>query len=60
MQAFLQETCGMEHRAAHEAACAMEHTIPPQLEAWMAEHLRQRLGHAFDPTRKVKEQIPPP
>ncbi len=57
MQAFLQEICGMEHRQAHDAACDMEHTIPPQLEAWMAEHLRQRLGHAFDTTRKVKDQI---
>jgi len=57
MQAFLQEVCGMDHRAAHEAACDMEHTIPPQLEAWMAEHLRVRLGHAFDTNRKVKEQI---
>lgn len=57
MQAFLQEFCGMDHRAAHDAACAMEHSVPPQLEAWMAEHLKQRLGHAFDTNRKVKEQI---
>lgn len=58
MQAFLQEVCGMPHREAHDAACAMEHTIPPALEAWMAEHLKQRLGRPFDVTRKVKEQIP--
>jgi DtxR family transcriptional regulator, Mn-dependent transcriptional regulator len=57
MQAFLQEVCGMPHREAHEAACEMEHTIPPQLESWMAAYLKERLGHAFDPTRKVKEQI---
>ena len=57
MQAFLQEACGMPHREAHEAACAMEHTIPPQLEAWMAGYLRDRLGHPFDVNRKVKDQI---
>jgi DtxR family transcriptional regulator, Mn-dependent transcriptional regulator len=57
MQAFLQEVCGMEHREAHEAACAMEHAIPAPLEAWMAEHLRQRLGRPFDVTRRVKDQI---
>ncbi|MES2155967.1 MAG: metal-dependent transcriptional regulator [bacterium] len=57
MQAFLQEVCGMDHRAAHEAACDMEHTIPAQLEAWMAAYLEQRLGHAFNTDRKVKEQI---
>ncbi|MFO1533190.1 MAG: metal-dependent transcriptional regulator [Thermoplasmatota archaeon] len=57
MQAFLQEVCGMPHREAHEAACDMEHTIPAELEAWMAKHLHERLGHPFDVDRKVKEQI---
>ncbi len=57
MQAFLQEVCGMEHRAAHEAACDMEHTLPPQLEQWCAKFLNKQLGHPFDVTRKVKEQI---
>ena len=57
MQAFLQEVCGMEHRAAHEAACDMEHTLPKELEAWCAEFLRKKLGHPFDTTRKVKDQI---
>lgn len=57
MQAFLQEVCGMEHRAAHEAACDMEHTLPPQLEQWCAKYLAKQLGHPFDVTRKVKEQI---
>lgn len=57
MQAFLQEICGMEHRAAHEAACDMEHTLPPQLEQWCATYLAKQLGHPFDTTRKVKEQI---
>lgn len=57
MQAFLQEVCGMEHREAHDAACDMEHTIPPQLESWMAAHLEGRLGHPFDVNRKVREQI---
>lgn len=59
MQAFLQEVCGMDHRAAHDAACDMEHTIPPQLEEWMASHLDKVLGHPFDTSRKVKEQIQP-
>jgi DtxR family transcriptional regulator, Mn-dependent transcriptional regulator len=58
MQAFLQEVCGMEHRAAHEAACDMEHTIPPQLESWMAKYLHERLGHPFDVARKVRDQLP--
>lgn len=58
MQAFLQEVCGMEHRAAHEAACDMEHTLPKELEAWCAAFLAKKLGHPLDTTRKVKEQIP--
>lgn len=58
MQAFLQEVCGMPHDEAHEAACAMEHTIPAPLQQWMAAHLQQRMGRPFDVTRKVKEQIP--
>jgi DtxR family Mn-dependent transcriptional regulator len=57
MQAFLQEVCGMDHQSAHEAACDMEHTLPPQLEAFCAKHLEERLGKAFDTKRKVKEQI---
>jgi DtxR family Mn-dependent transcriptional regulator len=57
MQAFLQEVCGMEHKAAHDAACDMEHTLPPQLEAWCAKFLDQKLGRPFDVTRKVKDQI---
>lgn len=57
MQAFLQEVVGMPHATAHEAACAMEHTIPPELDAWMASFLEERLGHPFDVERKVKEQI---
>ena len=57
MQAFLQEVCGMEHRAAHEAACDMEHTLPPEMEQWVAKYLAKQLGHPFDTTRKVKEQI---
>jgi DtxR family Mn-dependent transcriptional regulator len=59
MQAFLQEVCGMDHKDAHEAACDMEHTLPKELEAWCAEFLRKKLGHPFDTSRKVKEQIPP-
>lgn len=57
MQAFLQEVVGMDHGDAHEAACDMEHTIPAQLESWMAAFLEQRLGHPFDTARKVKDQI---
>ncbi|MGB1586334.1 MAG: metal-dependent transcriptional regulator [Thermoplasmatota archaeon] len=57
MQAFLQEVCGMEHGAAHEAACDMEHSIPRELDAWMAAYLETQLGRPFDPARKVKEQI---
>jgi DtxR family Mn-dependent transcriptional regulator len=57
MQAFLQEVCGMDHRTAHEAACDMEHTLPKPLEAWCAQFLKEKLGHAFDTTRKVKDQI---
>jgi len=57
MQAFLQEVCGMPHRKAHEAACGMEHSIPKELDAWMATYLEGRLGHPFDTTRKVKDQI---
>jgi DtxR family Mn-dependent transcriptional regulator len=57
MQAFLQEVCGMDHKAAHQAACDMEHTLPPALEAWCTQYLKDRLGHAFDTTRKVRDQI---
>jgi DtxR family Mn-dependent transcriptional regulator len=57
MQAFLQEVVGMPHRAAHDAACELEHTIPPPLEKWMASYLEKRLGHPFDVERKVKDQI---
>ena len=57
MQAFLQEVCGMAHADAHRAACDMEHTIPKPLEEWMSRFLAERLGHAFDVTKKVKEQI---
>jgi DtxR family transcriptional regulator, Mn-dependent transcriptional regulator len=57
MQAFLQEVCGMGHKEAHEAACDMEHTIPPQLEGWMASYLTERLGRPFDTSRKVRDQI---
>lgn len=57
MQAFLQEFCGMGHREAHEAACDMEHTIPPQLESWMATFLEEHRGKPFDVKRKVREQI---
>lgn len=57
MQAFLQEVCGMDHRRAHEAACGMEHTLPPELEAWCAGFLEKRLGRPLDTTKKVKEQI---
>lgn len=57
MQAFLQEVCGMGHDAAHEAACDMEHTLPPALEAWCADYLAKKMGKPFDTTRKVREQI---
>ncbi len=57
MQAFLQEACGMDHRAAHEAACSMEHSIPKELDAWMASYLEREMGHPFDRDRKVKDQI---
>jgi DtxR family Mn-dependent transcriptional regulator len=57
MQAFLQEVCGMDHKSAHDAACDMEHTLPRPLEAWCAAFLQEKLGHAFDTTRKVKDQI---
>ncbi len=58
MQAFLQEVCGMEHRAAHDAACDMEHSIPRELEAWMATFLEQQLGRPIDRDRKVRDQLP--
>jgi DtxR family Mn-dependent transcriptional regulator len=57
MQAFLQEVCGMPHDQAHEAACDMEHTLPPALEQWCAQFLAKKLGKPFDTTRKVKDQI---
>jgi DtxR family Mn-dependent transcriptional regulator len=57
MQAFLQEVCGMPHDAAHDAACEMEHTLPPELEQWCAQFLAKKMGKPFDTTRKVKEQI---
>ena len=57
MQAFLQQVCGMDHQAAHDAACDMEHFIPVELDAWMAEYLERELGQPFDRARKVKEQI---
>lgn len=57
MQAFLQEVCGMSHKEAHEAACDMEHTIPPALESWMASYLASERGVALDTTRKVRDQI---
>lgn len=58
MQAFLQEVCGMDKDAAHEASCDMEHFIPEALDRWMRGFLEERLGRPFDTTRKVKEQIP--
>lgn len=57
MQAFLQEVCGMDHRAAHEAACDMEHSIPKELDAWMAAYLEKEMGRPFDRHRKVKDQV---
>ncbi len=57
MQAFLQEVCGMGHREAHDAACDMEHAVPPALEKWMTAYLEKERGVPFDVTRKVKEQI---
>jgi DtxR family Mn-dependent transcriptional regulator len=57
MQAFLQEVCGMDHREAHEAACDMEHTLPDALEQFCERYLNEKLGHKFDTTRKVKDQI---
>ncbi len=57
MQAFLQEVCDMDHQAAHEAACEMEHSIPTELNDWMEAYLEERLGHPFDVSRKVREQI---
>lgn len=57
MQAFLQEVCGMEHGPAHEAACDMEHSIPRELDAWMAAYLEKTMGRPFDRNRKVKEQV---
>jgi DtxR family Mn-dependent transcriptional regulator len=57
MQAFLQEVCGMDHREAHEAACDMEHTLPDALERFCERYLNEKLGHKFDTTRKVKDQI---
>ena len=59
MQAFLQEVCGMDHKEAHEAACDMEHTLPEALERWCEGFLNEKLGHKFDTSRKVKEQIHP-
>jgi DtxR family Mn-dependent transcriptional regulator len=60
MQAFLQLACGMEHRSAHDAACAMEHTIPPALDAWIQNWLENHMGKPFDADQKVREQIPNP
>jgi DtxR family Mn-dependent transcriptional regulator len=57
MQAFLQEICGMGHKAAHEASCDMEHFIPRELDAWMASHLEKTMGRPFDRDIKVKHQI---
>lgn len=57
MQAFLQEVCGMDKEAAHEASCDMEHFIPDALDDWLRAYLEERLGKPFDTTRKVKEQI---
>ncbi len=57
MQAFLQEVCGMEHKAAHEASCDMEHFIPKELDAWMAAYLEREMGKPFDRQRKVKDQV---
>jgi DtxR family Mn-dependent transcriptional regulator len=57
MQAFLQEICNMEHAEAHDAACGMEHSIPPALENWMAAYLEKKMGKPFDVGRKVKDQI---
>ena len=57
MQAFLQEVCGMPHRAAHDAACDMEHSIPDALDAWLRDYLEDRLGRPFDTSVRVKDQI---
>lgn len=43
---FLEEIVGMEHEAAHEWGCRMEHVIPPELEKWFYRelHVREKKG----------------
>lgn len=37
---FLEEIVGMEHEAAHEWGCRMEHVLPPELEKWFYRELQ--------------------
>lgn len=39
---FLEEIVGMDHEAAHEWGCRMEHVIPPDLEKWFYRELQIR------------------
>jgi DtxR family Mn-dependent transcriptional regulator len=41
---FLEEIVGMEHEAAHEWGCRMEHVLPPELEKWFYRELEAREG----------------
>jgi DtxR family Mn-dependent transcriptional regulator len=41
-QRFLEEVVGMDHDAAHEWGCRMEHVLPPELEEWFYKQLMER------------------
>lgn len=39
---FLEEVVGMDHERARDWGCRMEHVIPPELETWIYNQLRNR------------------
>lgn len=41
MEMFLVKVVGVEPKKVHSYACAMEHSVPPELDAWVCT----QLGH---------------
>lgn len=53
MEMFLVQVVGVERAKVHDYACAMEHTVPPELDRWICS----QLGH---PKRSMGgKDIPP-
>lgn len=53
MEMFLVRVVGVEHAKVHSYACAMEHSVPPELDRWICS----QLGH---PQKSLGgKEIPP-